>query len=47
MVHVNIYTPKNITKEERKIIEKLRNSPNFQAKKDKNFFQRMKENLGL
>ena len=47
LVHVNIYTPKNITKEERKIVEKLRNSPNFQAKKDKNFFQRMKENFGL
>lgn len=46
LVHVNIWTPKNLSREERAILEKLQNSANFQPNPDKNdkgFFERMKE----
>ncbi len=46
LVHVNIWTPKNLSKEERAILEKLQSSENFQPNPDKNdkgFFERMKE----
>jgi molecular chaperone DnaJ len=46
LVHVNIWTPKNLTKEERAMLEKLRDSPNFKPnpdKADRSFFDRMKE----
>ncbi len=46
LVHVNIWTPKNLTKEERALLEKLRDSPNFKPnpdKADRNFFDRMRE----
>jgi len=46
LVHVNIWTPKELTKEEKDILEKLRNSENFTpnpGKSDKGFFERMKE----
>ena len=46
LIHVNIWTPKQISREEQAILEKLRNSPNFTPKPDKNdksFFDRMKE----
>ncbi len=46
LVHVNVWTPKNLTKEEKELLEKLRNSKNFQPNPDgseKSFFSRMKE----
>ena len=45
-VHVNVWTPMTLNKEERTIFEKLKDSENMQpnpTKKDKGFFQRMKE----
>lgn len=46
IVNVNVWTPKHLSKEEKAILEKLQNSPNFKpdpGSKDKNFFQRMRE----
>ncbi|WP_266365223.1 molecular chaperone DnaJ [Tellurirhabdus rosea] len=46
LIHVNIWTPKSLSSEERTILEKLRSSPNFQPKPGKNekgFFERMKD----
>lgn len=46
LVHVNIWTPKSLTREERMVLEKLQDSPNFKPNPDKNdkgFFERMKE----
>ncbi len=46
LVYVNIWTPKNLTKEEKELLEKLRQSPNFHPKpdsSDKGFFSKMKE----
>lgn len=46
LVSINIWTPQNVSSEERKILEKLRESENFKPnpdKKDKSFFERMKE----
>ncbi|MEM9672766.1 MAG: molecular chaperone DnaJ [Bacteroidota bacterium] len=46
LIHVNIWTPKNLTSEEKRTLEGLRESPNFQpqpGKGDKSFFERMKE----
>jgi molecular chaperone DnaJ len=45
-VHINVWTPKKVSKEERELLEKLRDSENFQPKpdqSDKGFFQRMKD----
>ena len=46
MVHINIWTPKQVSKEEKEILEKLRESENFKPTpdhNDKGFFQRMKD----
>ena len=46
LVHVNVWTPKHLSAEEKNTLERLRNSPNFQPKPSKNekgFFERMKE----
>lgn len=46
LIHVNIWTPKQLTKEEKALLEKLKNSPNFNPtpeKSDKSFIERMKE----
>ena len=46
LVHVNVWTPKKLSSEEKEALEALRNSPNFQpdpGKADKSFFERMKE----
>jgi molecular chaperone DnaJ len=46
LVHVNIWTPKNLSREERTTMEKLQPSENFKpnpGKGDKGFFERMKE----
>ncbi len=45
-VHINIWTPKKVTKEERELLEKLRTSENFipsPDKSEKGFFNRMKD----
>lgn len=46
LVTINVWTPNDLTPEERKILEKLRLSPNFKPNptdKEKSFFSRMKE----
>ncbi len=46
LIHVNIWTPKSLSSEEKKTLETLRSSPNFipsPGKNDKGFFDRMKE----
>jgi molecular chaperone DnaJ len=47
MVRVNIYIPKNLNKDEKKIIQKLAESENFKQTESKSFFDKMKDNLGL
>jgi len=45
-VHINVWTPKSTSKEEQKILEKLRTSENFIPNpdgKEKGFFQRVKD----
>ncbi|PID89652.1 MAG: molecular chaperone DnaJ [Bacteroidia bacterium] len=47
LVKINVYIPKNISKDEKKIIEKLKNSSNFKAQpasgEEKSFFNKMKD----
>ncbi len=46
IIHVNIWTPKALSSEERELLEKLRESSNFKpqpGKHDKSFFDKMKE----
>jgi molecular chaperone DnaJ len=46
LVNLNVWTPKDLTREEVQILEKLRSSENFRphpTKKDKGFFDRMKD----
>ena len=46
LVHVSVFTPTIITSEERAMLEKLRDLPNFQPKGDKNdkgIFDKMKD----
>lgn len=46
LIHVNVYTPKKVSKEETALLEKLRESDNFKPpmqKGEKGFFERMKE----
>jgi molecular chaperone DnaJ len=46
LIHVNVWTPKKLNDEERKILEKMRDMPNFQpqpGKSEKGFFERMKD----
>lgn len=46
IISVNIHIPENITKDDRKILEMLQNSPSFRTSKKssgKSFFERMKE----
>lgn len=45
-VHIHVWTPKRVSKEEKEILEKLRESESFKpnpTKQEKGFFQRMKE----
>ncbi len=51
LVHVNIWTPKHVTDEERILLEKLKNMPNFNptaagAKAERGFFEKMKDIFG-
>ncbi|MGB4206177.1 MAG: molecular chaperone DnaJ [Bacteroidales bacterium] len=46
LVSINVWTPENLTKSEKEILEKLKESSNFQPKlsgKEKNFYERMRE----
>ena len=46
LIHVNVWTPKTLSKEEVAILEKLRSSENFSpspGKSEKGFFEKMKE----
>jgi molecular chaperone DnaJ len=46
LVNLSVWTPKNLTRDELLILEKLRDSENFRpnpSKKDKGFFDRMKD----
>ena len=49
MIHVNVWTPQNVSSEEKAMLEKLQQSPNFKPqpnKGEKNFFERVKEMFG-
>ncbi|MFL5752078.1 MAG: molecular chaperone DnaJ [Bacteroidia bacterium] len=46
LVNINVWTPQQLTAEEKKMLEKLRESKNFEpnpGKREKGFFDRMKE----
>ncbi len=46
LIHVSVWTPQHLSPEEKEMVEKLSNSPNFQPKPDKNersFFDKVKE----
>jgi molecular chaperone DnaJ len=46
LVNINVWTPQHLSKEEKKILEDLREAQNFKpnpGKKDKGFFERMKQ----
>jgi molecular chaperone DnaJ len=46
LIHINVWTPKNVSNEERQILERLRNADNFiphPGKHEKGFFEKMKE----
>jgi len=46
LIHVNVWTPQHVSPEEKAILEKLNDSPNFQPKPDKNersFFDKVRE----
>lgn len=49
-VRVNVYMPKDLTSEEKKAIESLKDSENFdasnQTKEEKSFFSKMKDVFG-
>jgi molecular chaperone DnaJ len=49
LIHVNVWTPQNVTAEEKAILEKMNTSPNFKPNPDKNersFFDKVKEMFG-
>jgi len=49
LIYISVYTPKNLSSDEQKTLEKLRNSENFQpheSKSEKGFFQNFKEFFG-
>jgi molecular chaperone DnaJ len=46
LIHINVWTPQHVTPEEKIVLEKLNESPNFQPKPDKNersFFDKVRE----
>lgn len=53
LVEVNVWSPQNLTHEEKELLEKLKEAPNFQppanardTKEDKSFFDKIKDALG-
>ncbi|MBL7731557.1 MAG: molecular chaperone DnaJ, partial [Chitinophagaceae bacterium] len=46
LIQVSVWTPQHLSTEEKSLLEKLGNSPNFKPhpdKSDKNFFDKIKE----
>lgn len=46
LIYINVWTPQKLSKEEKEVLEKLKKSENFKpnpTKKDKGFFDRMKD----
>lgn len=46
LIHVNVWTPKKLTPEEKALLEQMKNMPNFQpqpGKSDKGFFEKMRD----
>ncbi|MBS1747650.1 MAG: molecular chaperone DnaJ [Bacteroidetes bacterium] len=46
LIHINVWTPQNITHEEKEMLNKMNNSPNFKpqpGKSEKSFFEKVKE----
>ena len=46
LVSINVWVPKNLNKEEKALLEKLRSQPNFQpnpSKQERGFFEKMKD----
>jgi molecular chaperone DnaJ len=46
LIHVNIWTPQNITSEEKEMLDQMNKSPNFKpqpGKSEKSFFEKVKE----
>jgi molecular chaperone DnaJ len=46
LIYVNIWTPKQLSEEERSMLEKLRHSPNFKpnpSKAERGFFEKVKD----
>lgn len=49
LIHVNVWTPKTLSKEEKEVLESLRDSRNFEpnpSKGERGFFENMKEFFG-
>jgi molecular chaperone DnaJ len=49
LIHINVWTPKKMTDEEKKILEKLKEMPNFKpnpGKDDKGFFDKIRDIFG-
>ena len=49
IVHINVWTPKKLSREEKELIEKFRDSENFKPApnvRDKNFFEKVREMFG-
>jgi molecular chaperone DnaJ len=49
LIHINVWTPRKLTTEEKQTLQSLKDSPNFApqpAKHDKGFFDRMHEFFG-
>ncbi|HDQ15704.1 MAG TPA: molecular chaperone DnaJ [Bacteroidetes bacterium] len=47
LVKVLVYIPKNLSRDEKKIIQKLQDSENFKPQNSRTFFDKMKDNLGF
>jgi molecular chaperone DnaJ len=46
LIHVNVWTPQNVSAEEKSMLDKMNNSPNFKPqpdKSDKSFFDKVRE----
>ena len=46
LININVWTPQHLSNEERKILEKFKDSPNFKpdvSKTDKSFFDKIRE----
>jgi molecular chaperone DnaJ len=49
LIHVNVWTPQHLTPEEKTMLEKMQQSPNFKPqpeKSEKSFFEKVKEMFG-